>query len=134
MLKIPYQNKKADLIIMLPDDIDGFHRVEKDARKLWKERNFNRQHTTLYLPKFKVESNIDMIPIMKNMGKISIGVDEIGTESDNTVPDVAAHEEIIDTSNKKVEIFKADHPFLFAVVYDGFSLLVGRYSGPETDN
>ncbi|KAK9874820.1 hypothetical protein WA026_005628 [Henosepilachna vigintioctopunctata] len=158
MLRIPYQNEKADMFLLLPDDVDGFHRIAKNARSLWGERDFKSVYTTVYLPKFKVKSSLDMIPIMKNMGvsklfssadlggiskqnvsvssviqKNYLSIDEIGTESDDTVPDAGPAEKPIPAPNEKAQVFRADHPFVFGVLYDGFSLIAGRYSGPQAE-
>ncbi|KAK9874821.1 hypothetical protein WA026_005629 [Henosepilachna vigintioctopunctata] len=150
LLKLPFANRKAELIILLPDKIDGLPEAEKNSEQIWMHYNYTRTYVKVYLPKFRIESNIDMVPILKNMGitnlfakadlsgitkedvhvsavrqKTFIDVNESGVEAASATSAVGEGRSL-HFSKQVAEIFKADHPFIFCILYDNNALITGR--------
>ncbi|KAK9874810.1 hypothetical protein WA026_005618 [Henosepilachna vigintioctopunctata] len=150
MVALPYQNKKAELIIILPDDIEKTQVVEENIMKLWHNRNFTKDYVKVYLPRFRVESTLDMIPPLKKMGitnlfsepdlsgiskedivvsavkqKTYIDVNELGTEAASATA-VEGITRSLPGPRGIPQIFRADRPFVFAILYDGICIFAGR--------
>ncbi|KAK9874813.1 hypothetical protein WA026_005621 [Henosepilachna vigintioctopunctata] len=152
MITLPYRNKAAQLAILLPDDIDKTDAMENNIMKIWEARNLTREYVEVHLPKFRVESSLDMIPALKKMGvtqlfsnadlsgivknaedifvktikqKTFIDVNEIGTEAASaTFVDGVIRAGHIPRENPIV--FKVNRPFVFGILYDGVCLLAGK--------
>ncbi|KAK9874840.1 hypothetical protein WA026_005656 [Henosepilachna vigintioctopunctata] len=149
-VKIPFENERVYMVIMLSDDIDGVDSIAKNARENWYDRNFTSEFITLYVPKFEIASTIDIIPSLKNMGitklfsekisgiakepvkisvvtqKIQINVNERGTDIDDSPIAEKQATKKHENSKEEGEIFNVNHPFVFGILYDDFSLIFGR--------
>ncbi|XP_051169182.1 antichymotrypsin-2-like [Leptopilina boulardi] len=70
-IELPYKGGELKMIIILPNNINGLKQVEKRLETMdLKTLRQNRRNVsvTLYLPKFRVESTIDMNVILQEMG------------------------------------------------------------------
>ncbi|XP_061937508.1 antitrypsin isoform X2 [Apis cerana] len=70
---IPYKGDELNMIIILPNEIDGLSEVEKKLQNIRLSDILNQgyeQEIQLYLPKFKVESEIHFNSILQKMGLI----------------------------------------------------------------
>ncbi|XP_077286455.1 alaserpin-like [Arctopsyche grandis] len=151
-LEMPYLGKDASMVIILPNEIDGLSKLEeKIATTNLKEVVFDEITTprpiTLSLPKFKIETKMDLDVVLPKLGinlifdggksdlsgilsgnqrivvskviqKAFIEVNEEGTEA-------AAATAIV---TKGLSEFNCDRPFLFAIKKNtGEILFMGRY-------
>ncbi|KAJ8680726.1 hypothetical protein QAD02_016513 [Eretmocerus hayati] len=61
---LPYENEDLSMIIIAPKDLGGLQKIEENLDKidlnLTAENNFYRKKLVLSLPKFKVETTIDL--------------------------------------------------------------------------
>jgi len=160
-VEVPYANSDYAMVVLLPREMDGLSRLEKalserglqELDKLWLE------DVELYLPKFKINSvypelgatlaamgmqdlfseranlsgiSADPLMLSKVVHQAVIEVDEKGTEAAAAtagiaVPTAAPFEP------KPKPVFRADHPFLFALRHrqTGDLLFLGRVEMPQ---
>lgn len=67
ILKLPIRGDNAAMVIILPDDIDGLKKLEKNPEKLFISRNLTTVPISLTLPKFNIESTFNLNPILKKV-------------------------------------------------------------------
>lgn len=157
ILMLPYKGKNTKMIIFLPNNICGLADLEKKINKYDLtviEEKLNVKLVDVYLPKFKIESEIKMKKPLEKMGfdiifsknadfseivnkserqisvaeiihKAFIEVDEEGTETPITTP-VKVHV----ASKVKLEEFRVDHPFLICVYYKNIIIFIARVLNP----
>ncbi|XP_012271556.1 alaserpin isoform X3 [Orussus abietinus] len=70
-VELPYKNEELSMIIILPDKLDGLPELEKklknfDLRRL-NDLGYERD-VELFLPKFKIESTLELEPALKKLG------------------------------------------------------------------
>ncbi|OGP68187.1 MAG: hypothetical protein A2W27_07800 [Deltaproteobacteria bacterium RBG_16_44_11] len=162
-ISIPYKGNDLSMIILLPQTVDGLVLMEKQLTtqnlKEWLAK-LNRQRVQtvdLFLPKFKLETNYDLVSPFKNMGmkdafkmnvadfsgmgwpkgklwisqikhKAFVEVNEEGTE--------AAAATAVEMALKSIPndvVFSADHPFLFIIRdnQSGSIVFMGRMVNPH---
>ena len=76
ILELPYEEESMKMFVMLPKDKDGFYKLEDSLRKMSDEEvaetfNFDKQNkmkVTVSMPKFKIESNIELKEILMDLG------------------------------------------------------------------
>lgn len=70
-IEIPYINGQASMVILLPKKVNGLKDLEKeltlDSFKKWSWA-FKRQDVKLSIPKFKKESQLDLVQTLSDMG------------------------------------------------------------------
>jgi len=161
---LPYKGGGLSMVILLPDAVDGLQELEKqltaDNLKLWL-RELDRSpspETILSLPKFKLETEYDVVPSCRALGikdafdsrgnadfsgmgwkkgalwisqikhKAFVEVNEEGTEA------AAATAVVMQTTAaRKPTTFRADHPFFFLIRDNmtGTILFLGRVTDPS---
>ncbi|CAG9785172.1 unnamed protein product [Diatraea saccharalis] len=158
LLEIFYEGEEASLLIVLPNQIDGLNALQeklKDPSAL--EKATEKMYTTLvsvYLPKFKIETRINLITVLENMGiktlfdskkarlekllknfgrglyvsdaiqKAFIEVNEEGAEAAVASVYYGRGASII---IDEPEVFRAFHPFLFFLTHKKNIILNGAY-------
>ncbi|KAK9874809.1 hypothetical protein WA026_005617 [Henosepilachna vigintioctopunctata] len=148
ILRLPYEDDKAELLIILPNEIERFKPIENQLEKLWDIQNYTSTRVSVFLPRFRVESTMNLIPLLKNMGikllfegadlkgitkepigvsafqqKAFIDVDEFGTEAGAAAAAIADNRAVLEEPS---EVFRVDHPFMFTLMYDGLEIMSGR--------
>lgn len=159
---MPYSGKTLSMVIILPKAVDGLAALEKTltvetlAQWLAEVDKQPEREAQVFLPRFKLETDYDLIPPCQALGikdafagdradfrgmgwakgelwiaqikhKAFVDVNEEGTEAAG-----ATAVEMQTRSVRRYPVFRADHPFLF-VIRDhatGSILFLGRLSDP----
>ncbi|XP_039242472.1 serpin B6-like isoform X2 [Pipra filicauda] len=164
ILELPYVGNELSMIILLPDAIqDGSTGLERLERELTYEKlidwisieMMDSTEVRVSLPRFKLEEDYDLKPILSCMGmpdafdsgkadfsgmssgnelvlsevvhKSFVEVNEEGTEAAAATAAI-----MVNCSAKIVPDFTADHPFLFFIRHNKSSsiLFCGRFCSP----
>ncbi|XP_053596780.1 leukocyte elastase inhibitor-like isoform X1 [Microplitis demolitor] len=72
-IELPYEstneNEAISMFIILPDQHSGLRDVENNIQNInFAELEGSKSEVALHLPKFKIESKLDLKPILRNMG------------------------------------------------------------------
>lgn len=159
VVDLPYRNGLLAMRVFLPISRDGLGTVEAglSARRMGALRaGMGEQVLQLWLPRFKLENRYDLVPVLSALGIRHAfaqadfsGMSPVGGLS---VSDVI-HQALVDTHEEGTEaaaatavqmrggvllpqpgskIFRADHPFLFAIIHQSTDsiLFMGRVSEP----
>ncbi|HRX85299.1 MAG TPA: serpin family protein [Phycisphaerae bacterium] len=156
VLCLPYQGEKMSLVVILPNEVDGLAKLMQSLSPSAVEgwiTQAQRQQVTVFLPKFKLESRIDLNAGLGKLGMnaaFSGAADFSGMAKDQKLAiSRVIHEACVEVSEEGTEAaaatgvvmmrtaisptFRADHPFLFLIRNDltGSWLFLGRLSAPE---
>ncbi|KAJ8688155.1 hypothetical protein QAD02_023950 [Eretmocerus hayati] len=75
-IELPYKNKELKMVIILPNKMDGLSDIEKNLSSLilsrLAESNDDARGFDLYLPRFKIETTIDLQQPLQKLGMGSI--------------------------------------------------------------
>ncbi|MCF7885593.1 MAG: serpin family protein, partial [Candidatus Marinimicrobia bacterium] len=160
---LSYGNNNFSMIIILPDKNLSIRALSKSlSKKKWENwiSNLNKQKVKLFLPKFKMEYEINLNDVLKSMGmpaafdpdlsdfsnineqlgkqlfiddvlhKSYLEVDEKGTEA----AAVTSARMTVTSAYppKKPVVMRVDHPFLFAIRerQTGNVLFIGKIGKP----
>ncbi|XP_019867136.1 antichymotrypsin-2 isoform X6 [Aethina tumida] len=141
VLELPYANKALSMIVVLPNKKDGIRELEGKLVNTPLDKVIEGMYSTdveVYLPKFKIETTIDLKEILTNMGlgnifsnsanfskmitggeplsvseviqKAFIEVNEEGSEAAAATGLIPVLE--LPTFPRQTPVFKADHPFV----------------------
>ncbi|XP_027489320.1 serpin B6-like [Corapipo altera] len=164
ILELPYVGNELSMIILLPDVIqDGSTGLERLERELTYEKlidwinpeMMDSTEVRVFLPKFKLEEDYDLKPILSCMGMPdafdSGKADFSGMSSGNElVLSEVVHKSFVEVNEEGTEAaaatvarimlkcleivpdFTADHPFLFFIRHNKSSsiLFCGRFCSP----
>ncbi|KAH8280329.1 hypothetical protein KR018_002881 [Drosophila ironensis] len=143
IIQLPFEESNLTMMLILPKDVDGLRQLEEMLGQLDMNEVAARtkmQEVDVTIPKFRIVSDIDMrIPLQKmginqifevdkaDLGdlfakkkpqsisearhKLFLNVNEVGCE---TAPETDAHQAKV-KKNPNRKVFKADHPFVFAI-------------------
>jgi serpin B len=162
MLEMPYSGDDLSMVVMLPDEVDGLTELEsKLSIDVFQQRvgSLQEKEVDVHLPKFTFSDEFNLGRTLQDMGmtdafvagqadfdgiadrslfdlyitgvfhKTFIDVNEVGTEA------AAATGVVIGITSvpPPPPVFRADHPFLFALrdVHSGSLLFFGRLNKPE---
>ena len=164
VLELPYKGGDLAMDIVLPPDTAGLAAVEEKTiagAVGWLAKSAEPQRVRVYLPKFKVEDQVTLPPVLKAMGLKEVfsldAADLTGLTTqrpeDNLSVGDAFHKTFVDVNEAGTEaaaatalevttrgvteadpvVFRADRPFLFLIrdVQHGTVLFIGRYAGPN---
>ncbi len=158
-VELPYKGDKLSMMIILPTDRDGIKNLEKEFTlknlNTWRN-NLRKEKIKLSIPKFTINTRYYMKEYFKKLGmklafttgadlsgmepkkelyiykiihQAFIDVNEEGTEA------AAATAVVVNLKSipKPIPIFKADHPFIFLIIYkpNNSILFLGEVVNPK---
>ncbi|CAH1376603.1 unnamed protein product [Tenebrio molitor] len=153
-LKMYLEGNAASVVVALPDEKDGLEALGKKIENICVHPKFTLEQVQVSLPKFKIETTKDFVPIMRNfevnkpfargadfsgigihedlyinaiMQKTCIDLNEKGLEDAVGAKTGVAEEE--EAAGQRFA-FVADHPFAFYLQTDDVILFVGKVSSP----
>ena len=166
-ISIPYRGRRTSMVVFLPDRVNGLPAFEKELTgkklKFWlRSLALNKmRHVKLYLPKFKFNTDYDLVQPIKALGvkdafshtdsdfrsmgkrkgemaitqiqhKAIIEVDEEGTKA-VAVSASGLSDSVGPYKPPTFVLFKADRPFLFLIRDNktGTILFMGRVADPR---
>jgi len=162
MLELPYGHDDLAMWVMLPKAVDGLSTIEKGLtsdRLSALAGQLRDQQVKVWLPRFKIESGFSMADVLQALGihrafnpgeadfsgmasaehfyisaiihKAFVNVDEEGTEAAAATGVVMMGATAV-FKPKPIAVFRADHPFVFAIVHQksGAMLFMGRLAKP----
>lgn len=159
LLELPYVGNRLSLLIVLPRDRDGLQRVEQglSVAGLARWRNALRpEEVEVFLPRFRTSSTIRLDQALAALGMTDAfdpnraDFSSIDGHAGELYLDAALHAAWIDVNETGTEaaaataavapsaapgqplVFRADHPFLFAIseTQTGTLLFLGRLADP----
>lgn len=160
-VELPYALGRLSMVVLLPKKADGLAGLEKSLSSknlaAWRQ-SMTEHEVELSLPKFKFTSRFDLARTLQAMGmkdafgnadfsgmtsservalqdvihQAFVDVNEEGTEAAAATA-VAVGATMAPVQTKKV-VFRADHPFLFAIRHNesGTILFLGRVTNPKS--
>ncbi|KAJ3644596.1 hypothetical protein Zmor_022317 [Zophobas morio] len=157
-LELPFKGGEASMTIILPNDKDGLSKLENDLERALVPHNLTHEMVEVQIPKFKIESKIDLKEILRNLGVVTVFTDfqadlsGIAGEPGDLVVNKVIQKSFIDVNEEGVEAaaatfslvaipdsayddkpkeFFADHPFIFYIKAKGVIIFVGRVTDPS---
>ncbi|HMA62826.1 MAG TPA: serpin family protein [bacterium] len=146
IIELPYGNKNFSMIIVLPDSNSSINNLSKTLSKnKWKNwiSHFNRKEVKLFLPKFKMEYEINLNETLQSMGMRAafdpdqsdfsnineqyghkLFIDEVLHKSYLEVDEKGTEAAAVTSARMKVTaayprekpiVMRVDRPFLFAI-------------------
>ncbi|KAF2894701.1 hypothetical protein ILUMI_11472 [Ignelater luminosus] len=164
ILELPYNNQDVSMVIILPNAVDGIANLEKKMESVdfaGLTRHMRSVEVDVSLPRFKIETTIDLKDVLQQMGLVSIFESEADFSeiSESTVPlyvSKVIQKAFIEVNEEGAEAaaatavvimarsmpirqqkreFRADHPFIIALLHkqspSASILFVGRISNPS---
>ncbi|XP_046810747.1 serine protease inhibitor 42Dd-like isoform X2 [Lucilia cuprina] len=141
-LEMPYENSELSMLIILPNEIEGLEKLEENLKGLDLNditSKMSVESVDVFLPKFRIEFDIDLKEPLKKMGMSSIFSSSANfsalfdTSTPQKISDVK-HKAFLDVNeagseaaaatylkivpmslNLDQKTFRADHPFVFAI-------------------
>ncbi|XP_005373090.1 PREDICTED: serpin B4 [Chinchilla lanigera] len=160
VLEIPYKGKALSMVVLLPDEVDGLHKLEDEltGEKLMKwtsPQNMKTVNVHLQFPRFKVEGSYDLQAILEDLGIVKAfspkDADFSGMTRDrDLVVSKVKHKSFVEVNEEGTEAaaatgigaivtsapiyenFHCNHPFLFLIKENENNriLFIGRCSSP----
>ncbi|XP_044253429.1 leukocyte elastase inhibitor-like [Tribolium madens] len=151
-LQLFFTKQEASMVIVLPDKIDGIYKLETEIEQVFQFRDFKITAMDISLPKFQMESNIDLNSILRKLG-IKVAFIEGKASLHETVTCYKCRSPYISKASQKTylkineqganvetardfsthiseslhyEQFKADHPFIFYIKIKEVVVFIGR--------
>uniref|UniRef100_A0A8C3MIP8 Serpin domain-containing protein n=1 Tax=Geospiza parvula TaxID=87175 RepID=A0A8C3MIP8_GEOPR len=160
VLELPYINNDLSMFILLPSDISGLQKLERDLTfenlSAWTNPELmEKMNMEVYLPRFTLEEKYDLKPTLSRMG-IQDAFTEgqadftamsktgdlflskvfhkcyLEVNEEGTEAAAASSATLASRSLGATVIFLADHPFLFFIRHNKTKtiLFLGRFSSP----
>ncbi|KAJ8681882.1 hypothetical protein QAD02_017674 [Eretmocerus hayati] len=153
---LPYKNSHLKMIIFVPQEINGLHHIEANRKNLILDdltgENAAKQTINLFLPKFKLSSEIDLKKPLEQLGMTDIfGAANFSKISEEPLyVRKAIHKSYIEVNEHGSEAAAvtaieiqplimnpqliADRPFYFEIVYDTVPIFTGHVINPTVDD
>jgi serpin B len=162
MLEMPYSGDDLSMVIMLPHQADGVAQLESQLTSDMFHQSvgsLQKQEVEVHLPKFTFDDDFELTGPLQGMGMTDAfdsGLANFDGIADRSVYDMhisgVFHKTFIDVNEVGTEaaaatgvvigvtsvpppppVFRADHPFLFALrdAHSGSLLFLGRLNEPE---
>ncbi len=171
LLEMSYKGDELSMVIVLPKEIQGLSKVEAKLSapevdrwtsilQLSMLKKSRRTGVMVFLPKFRMEKQLDLTPKLVSMGMPlaftgRADFSGLAAKSQVTKPlriDQALHKAFVDVDEEGTKaaaatggprmmeglaaepvVFRADHPFLFFIrhIPTGSILFIGRYVDPK---
>lgn len=157
ILKMPYEGDRLSMLVLLSNEKDGLTKLEESLSvenlKQWNE-DLSPTKLDVYFPKFKLETDYDLIEPLVNLGMPTPFTNEANFEGIAPIDlsiSAAIHKAFVEVNEEGTEaagvtaimvgttslppptpVFKADHPFVFLIQDDstGNILFMGRVVDP----
>ncbi len=164
LIELPYDGKDLCMLIILPRQIDGIYRLEETMtyeNVIQCIDQLQERNVMVTIPRFKIESTLDLGPTLMSMGiidafstekaefsgmsknakglyirhvlhKAVIDLSEKGTEA-AAVTAIGLITGLQETSIHEPVIFRADHPFMY-IIFDWIArsiIFLGRVMMPD---
>lgn len=156
IVQLPYKGDKLSMLIILPHEKDGLSLIEEnlsaETLDTWQNSLYSSK-THVSIPKFELETEYGLNPILKNLGMVDafdpIAADFSGMSNSQLFVSEAVHKAFVNVNEKGTEAAAAtgflmtlesapmpiiaDHPFLFVIQDDttGNILFIGRVTNPS---
>lgn len=159
-LELPYVGNELSLVVLLPKERDGLAKVERDVASI-SALKFGPREVDVTLPRFKMSSGFELKDTLSALGmplaftggadfsgmngrgglaisavlhKAFVDVNEEGTEAAAATGVVMTRAIAKKTPKPEPVVFRADHPFLFAIreAKTGCILFLGRVANPKS--
>lgn len=164
VLSLPYRDRSMSMVIVLPKDRAGLKTLEENltAERFanWMESLRAERPVDVYLPKFKLRSQLRLADVLKQLGMTTAFTDEADfsamSSSEAFKISEVIHQAVVDVDENGTEaaaatavvmvpaapagprippkpiLFRADHPFVFAIrdKRTGAVLFLGRVEHP----
>ncbi|XP_067630663.1 serine protease inhibitor 42Dd-like isoform X3 [Eurosta solidaginis] len=142
VIVLPYKDSDLSMMILLPNKVEGLQKLEEalaltDFNQI--ESQLRVQHVDIFLPKFRIEFSIDLKEPLRKLGLTDMFCDSadfsgLFTQKQSQKVDEVKHKAFIDVNeagseaaaatymkivpmslNLDQKVFRADHPFVFAI-------------------
>lgn len=162
ILEMPYSGDRLSMLVLLPrnDELDSLENLLTQENLASWQKSTVSQEVIVYIPKFKLEKEYDLIKTLKQLGIVAAFEDYADFTNISNEPlkiGVARHKAFVDVNEQGTEaaaatvvieemaglspgqpppspvVFRADHPFLFMIQDDktGLVLFLGRIDDPR---
>ncbi|XP_015838043.2 alaserpin-like [Tribolium castaneum] len=151
-LELPFQSYEASMVLVLPNKIDGLCELEAKIDQVLQFRDFRSMNLDVFVPKFRIESKLDLKEILTNLGLKTVFNDTeaalYGLVTTGPWPYItkATQKTFLEINERGVEAaagqkllfgmprsaisfnheFKANHPFMFYIKIRNLVVFVGR--------
>ncbi|XP_018575332.1 antichymotrypsin-2 isoform X3 [Anoplophora glabripennis] len=155
-LKLDYRGADVSMTFVLPNAVDGLATLEENVEQLLVTQPLIKAIIEVEIPKFVTETSIKFKPILQDLGIQKLFTDEadltgLSSSDKNLLVSDVVQKAFINVTETGTEAaaatavhgvpsslppppkysFKADHPFLYFIKYNGIVLFVGRYATPS---
>jgi serpin B len=158
-LELPFLGHEASMMIVLPKARDGLPALENQIENVFAPMHtLKTEYLNVFLPKFRIETSINLKNILKNMVVQKIfdekeaDLSGVAGEKGDLIVNEVAQKTFIDVSEDGVEaaaatyvhvavpisaklgtpkIFNADHPFIFYIKVKDTIIFAGRVTDPS---
>ncbi|XP_039749237.1 serine protease inhibitor 3/4-like [Pararge aegeria] len=153
VIEIPYKDREASLVVVLPRDIEGIKDVQEILKDPTVLQNTRKQMydagVELYLPKFKIETTTDLKDVLQKMNVTKIfsahlcrldylirvrgnmyiakALQKASFEVDEGTSAAVDHLDLLSIVGGRPYVFIANRPFIFYVLEGNNIILNGEY-------
>lgn len=71
MFTFSFTGGNISLVIALPNEVDGLSKLEQNIGELLEPQPFTNERVDLKMPKFRIETEVQLKPILQQVGFIT---------------------------------------------------------------